>query len=514
MLMRRALSSNWAPRSAKTCGHWFRPCCLVLGVWASLAAPSRAAAQTMNDPSKAAARDHFDRGLRLFNQLDNEGALLEFTRAYELVPHVEVLRNIGLVYAAMHRPVQSVETFDRLLANPAGLDGGSMASIRTEREHQFALVTELDVKANVSNAIVEVDGIDVGRTPLRQPLKIAKGTHVLSVQAAGYVPLRRQLELVGSATTGVDFELLPADAALAHLVIRSRIPGVILTLDGESVGQTPLAASLATVHGAHRLEARRPGYRTVTYPVQLGPGTEGALDINPEVDSQVFASTSGYLTLAISEPDALVFVDGDPRGPYTSPLQLVSGAHLLRIEHPDFFPVERSIAVLERATSHYVVELKPTPQKLERYQAATRRRSTWGWITTTTGGVLTAASGGFLWYNHGVKSDKKAVFDGQVARAVPGGACDPAGIQQATCRTELQIALDNLEQARGRDVFGWVGLGVGGAALGFGLYLLLGNDDPERYAPKPQSDVFAKHRLTTVPWIGPNATGAALLGVF
>jgi len=83
--------------------------CAVLLTAASFFAGS-AVAQTPPTPAmKTEASSRFDRGLSLFNEGDNTGALAEFKRAYELIPHPRVLFNIGLVYAAMNRPATVVE---------------------------------------------------------------------------------------------------------------------------------------------------------------------------------------------------------------------------------------------------------------------------------------------------------------------------------------------------------------------------------------------------------------------
>ena len=73
-------------------------CFLVLAV---------AQAAVAGDVRKEAA-DRFDHGLRLFNEGDNPGALLEFKRAFELSGERSILMNVGLVYAEMGRPVDAV----------------------------------------------------------------------------------------------------------------------------------------------------------------------------------------------------------------------------------------------------------------------------------------------------------------------------------------------------------------------------------------------------------------------
>src|SRR4051812_27015782 len=69
------------------------------------------------DAAKAEARERFDRGLGLFEKGENAAALAEFKRAYELIPNPVVLYNMGLVYAAMNRPVEAADALERYLAH-------------------------------------------------------------------------------------------------------------------------------------------------------------------------------------------------------------------------------------------------------------------------------------------------------------------------------------------------------------------------------------------------------------
>jgi hypothetical protein len=473
-----------------------------------------AQAAAASEADRIEARDHFDRGLRLFNQLDNDGALAEFLRAYALAPHNAVLLNIGLVYAAMGRPVEAKDAFDRLLAQPDGLSVADVNKARESRERQSQRIAEVDIESHPVPASIEVDGVEAGRTPFANPLRLSQGKHIIAALASGYVPLRKEVTLNGSERTRVAFDLVASEGQLAHLVVQSTIPKLDLYLDGEFIAQTPLTGSLAVAPGRHRLEAKRPGYRSTSQTFELGAGSNGTLLVQPEVDTNALPLESGELSLLISEPNAAIAVDGSSIGPYTAPLKLMAGEHTLRVEHADFYPVERRVFVVARARSEYAVDLKPTPQKLDHYRAVTLRRRTWGWVATGTGAALVSGAVGFLVWNHGEKSDRKAAFDAQVARAQPGGACDPAGLQAPNCRTELTVALDNLDEARGRDVFGWVALGVGGAGLGAGLILLLGNDDPNRYDPKPQSDIYQRASVQPKFWLGRNTGGVGLVGDF
>ncbi|MGC4088077.1 MAG: PEGA domain-containing protein [Polyangiaceae bacterium] len=466
------------------------------------------------EAAKAEARERFDRGLKLFNQLDNEGALAEFTRAYELVPHPLVLYNIALVYVAMAKPVQAKEAFDRLLAAPAGLDAAKLERVRGERDQQAALIAEVQISTTVNNAVVEVDGVEAGKTPLSAPLRLSSGSHIVGIVASGYVPLRKQVTLAGNTTTPLAFELVPAEAVLAHVEVRSRVPKLEVLLDGQFVGLTPLPASLAIVPGAHRIESRRNGYRPLTQSIEVGAGSTGAIDLNPELDPAALAQTGGQLELTISEPGAVVFVDGESRGQYQTPLMLAAGEHFARIERADFYPVERRVMVPAKGKVTVLVDLEPTPEKRARYRSATVTRRTWGYVASGAGLLIAGSAVGFLVWNSGEKDDKKYLYDRQAARFNPGEECDRAGVQPATCVSELNLALDNLDKARSRDVFGYIGLAAGGAVLGTGLVLLLGNDDPNRYEPKAESDVFSNVKVTPSAWITPGSSGVGLAGTF
>jgi hypothetical protein len=487
---------------------------LLFALGAGHVATGASAQEKSPEVAKAEARERFDRGLRLFNQQDNEGALAEFTRAYELVPHPLVLYNIGLVYVAMSRPVQAKDTFDRLLAAPGGLDAAKLERVRAEREQQAGLIAEVEITASVKDALVEVDGVEAGKTPLSAPLRLSSGSHIIGVVGSGYVPLRKQVSLAGATRTPLSFELVPSEATLAHVEVRSRIPKLELFLDGQFVGLTPLPASLAILPGPHRLESKRAGYRTLSQTIEVGAGSTGAVEMNPEVDPTALSVSGGQLALSISEPGAVVFIDGESRGGYLNPLSLPAGEHFARVERADFFPVERKVNVPARGAVTVVIDFEPTPEKRARYRSATTTRRTWGYIATGAGALIAGGGAGFLIWNAGEKSEKKSAFDEQAARHEPGGDCDPTMVQAPTCDAELEVALQNLDDARGRDVYGVVGLIAGGAVLGTGLVLLIGNDDPNRYEPKAESDVFSHLVVTPSAWVTPHSSGIGLIGSF
>jgi hypothetical protein len=474
---------------------------------------SPAMARGDDSAARTEARERFDRGLRLFNQQDNDGALAEFQRAYELAPHALVLYNIGLVYAAMGRPVAAVEVFDKLLAAPEGLDAGRVTKVKAERDQQAQRIGEIVVTSSVNGARVEIDGLEAGKLPLTSPLRVSTGVHIVALVATGYAPARKQVVVPGQAKVEVSFELLPVEGQPAHLTLQTRVLDGEVFVDDAPVGKTPLSASLALAPGEHTIEIRRPGYRSAKKTITLGPASNGTLALDPEPDPTALVTEGGTLELVLSEPDAVVAIDGVPRGGYAGRLNLPQGQHVLRVERAGFTPLERKVTIPKGGSTRVAIELQPTAEYRASYRSRTVTQRTWGYISIGAGAAVAAAGVTFIIVNKGAEDDKKAEFDKQAARNGPGGDCDKdAGEQTSTCVSQLKSALADLEDVRSREKFGWIGAGVGAAVAGLGVVLLVTNDDPNRYEPRPESDVFGRLRLTPTAWFNASGGGLGLTG--
>lgn len=197
------------------------------------------------------ARDRFDRGLKLFNDGDNPGALAEFKRAFELIPNPLVLYNIGLVYSAMGRPVEAVDALDKVLATEGALSGDRLARARQSRDDQAARIAKVSVVTNVP-ATIEVDNVEVGTTPQTTPLRVAGGVHVVGAVAGGYVPMRKEVTVAGGATAEVKLDLVEMQGRVAHASVKTHLPGADVVIDDQVVGKTPSRARSPSRRGPTR----------------------------------------------------------------------------------------------------------------------------------------------------------------------------------------------------------------------------------------------------------------------
>jgi hypothetical protein len=484
---------------------------------ASPLATGRAHAQApaSTDAVRAEAGERFDRGLKLFNAGDNAGALVEFRRAYELVENVVVLYNIGLVYAQMGRAVEATDALDRVLARPGSLSPERLALARKTRDEQASRIVEIAVKANVDGARIEVDGIEVGQTPLAAPLRVTSGAHVIGAVAPGYSPQRKEIAIAGGEKQSLSFELVVMQGRLAHLTIKTHLPGADLFSDEQRIGTSPLSASVTLSPGAHHIEARRAGYVTATEDLSLGDGATGEVTLEPTEDPSALVA-GGSLALDLSETAAVVTVDGRPRGVYTAPLRLPEGPHHLVVERGDFLPFERDVTVSSGRTTTVRIVLEPTPEYRTRYSSSAQAQRTWGWIGLVGGAVLIGGGVGLVLYDAKQRSDGESTQNAIDALSVRNGLqlCDPGqdtstAAYKTNCTDPRNAAAAKIADANTRDYIGFSALGVGAAGAVLGVVLLATAGDPHKYdVERPRGDLG----FDVVPSVGA-ARGGGTLGV-
>lgn len=489
----------------------------VLASVATLAtmAPTQAFAQPAPTPSdaRAEARDRFDRGLRLFNDGDNAGALAEFKRAYDLIPNPLVLYNIGLVYAVMGRPVESVDALDRVLADPASLSPDRRERARQTRDEQAQRVAQLVVSTEVP-ATIELDGVEAGKTPMTQPLRVAGGVHFVGAIATGYAPARKEVTVASGEKADVHLELIPMQGRLAHVEVKTHLPHADVFVDGQLDARTPLTQSLTLAPGPHTIEVRRAGYQTARSEVTLGDGATGEVTLEPAEDAVAIATSGASLSLELSESHANVTVDGQPRGIYSGALRLAPGPHLLLVERGGFEPIARGVDLPPGRTTTLRLVLEPTPEWRASYVSKATTQRTWGWVSMVAGLAIVGAGVGFLAWNQGQENSANA--DAVRLRQALNTNAPPCTFSSGGNAAQVcseQITNDNNAVASDaqRVWVGYVAVGVGAAATGFGVYLLLSNDDVHRY-DRPAAPPATGANVLPFGWTMPGGGGLGIRG--
>ena len=464
--------------------------------------------------TKADAAKRFDRGLSLFDEGDNAGALAEFKQVYSTLPNPVVLYNIGLVYAAMQRPVEAVDALKQVVSD-AALSPGQHERAQNTLTDQEARIGRLSITTVPAGARISIDNVDVAVTPLSAPLRVAAGSHVVGAIAEGYAQARKEVVVAGNADASLDFALLRAEATrAANLTVRSRISAAEVFVNGKSAGKTPLASSLSVPPGHVNVELRRPGYTTVKQQIDLNEGATSDITLDPSIDAQALATEGVLLSLDVGRKDADLFVDQEHIGPYTAPVRLPKGPHRVRVAAAGFMPLERDITLDGGKNNVLSEKLEPTPETRAAHDSNASLHRTWGWIGIGAGALIAGSGVALAAVSSSTKNqarkDLNAANDAQNQDLPPH--CDfQNGTDQQLCLDDINAAQSDYDAAKTRELIGFVGIGVGAAAIATGVIVLLTGPGADEYgALDPQKSRRSRFAFTS----GPGNFGAGLRASF
>jgi hypothetical protein len=305
------------------------------------------------------------------------------------------------------------------------------------------------------------------------------------VLAPGFYPFRTEITVAGGEVRTIPVRLLPTESKTSKLNVTSHVLDAEVLIDGKLEGRTPLPAELVLPPGTHRVALRRAGYLTAEAGVTLVEGSTRQLQLDPQPDPAAVASRSEKVRLVTNPQDAVAVVDNLPQPGSSGALTLLPGRHTIRIERNGFVPIERVVTVRAGQSTTLRVTLAPTPDTREEFERGARARRTWGLVTAGAGAVVGAAGGVFLYLNGKDIDDKQGLYDEMVyeSEAHSGRSCDPfePGTVFAECNAQLDTRYQSLQDAKALTKFGWIGVGVGAAALVTGLVLVITGDDPGHY---------------------------------
>jgi hypothetical protein len=490
-------------------------CAAVLSA-AVFASPS-ARAQSA-DPARAEAAERFDRALRLVSSGDLSGGLAEFQRAYALIPSSVLIYNIGLVQAALHRPVASAKALQQALDHAESLNPDEVVRARSALHEQTDSIGQVAVTTNVKEGVVEIDNVEAAKLPLPGPLDVSAGPHVIGVVSTGYAPSRHEVTVAGHQHVDVDLQLVQIQGLLGHIALKSRVPGAQVLVDNEQVGKTPLEATITVTPGTHKVQVRRAGYLPAEREVTLTDGSQTDITLEPTFDKTSLATEGGYLAIAASEKQPILTVDGDEIGLVTGPVQLPAGPHRLRLESGGFIPAERDVDVPLGRTKTITIVFEPTPETRSAYVSSAESRRTWSWVTVGLGAAIAAGGVVLAVIEQGQIPNAQTTLNNQQAINVrhSGLACDPAMDLSDTMLAQCAANLNSANSAVSNDQtlrnVGWIGAGVGGAVIVTGFVLLFTGDDPHRYDTKASERTLGG--LSVTPWFGPGGGSLAVRGAF
>lgn len=224
----------------------------------------------VTDPSVLAlARGHFDNGVRLYQDANYSGALVEFEAAYRLKPGASSLQNIALCQKALFRYTQAAATLGQLLTR----HGDSLAPaerqlIESAKRELESLTRRVIVRLSPKSAELRLDGQRVDATAWRRGARLDVGEHQLSATAPGYASVTETIRISsGEGPLRIDLALEPV---AGFVTIVTEQAGAAIAVDGRALDYDRWSGPLEP--GEHVLQIYKPGHETVEelFDVELG----------------------------------------------------------------------------------------------------------------------------------------------------------------------------------------------------------------------------------------------------
>lgn len=478
-----------------------------------LMATLSANADSANPPPSAHAREEaatrYDRAMERLQVGDDEGALAELTRVQKLAPHPQVLFNMGLLYARLNRPVEAVAALASVLKDPGSLPGTNLARARSVCDEQSRRIAFLTIATNVP-AQIEINGIYVGATPLAQPLSLGAGRVIVGASASGHLPVHQEVTLAGEAKTMLRLDLPPTEKPLAHVAIATQVLGVDVSIDGQTVGQTPLLGAIAVAPGRRRIELTRPGYQAVVRELDLADGALAKL--SARMEEGVPSDDWGHLILLLDEGHTTISLNGTPQRVYETTFHLPHGPHRLRVERPGHFAFERLVRIRPGQEQVVKISLLPTADTRQARETTVKRRRTAGWSALIGGAALGAGAAAVLLFNQNGLSEAHDARDMASAQYGPGQACAEGNDSRnlPACRAALASADEDLNRHKTIRNFGLVGVGVGVLLAGAGAALVMTTPRNE----PPRRPMASAWQVRNTAWLTLGGAGIGLVGAF
>jgi hypothetical protein len=225
---------------------------------------------TTADPWTLEARKHFRNGVKLYQEGNPAGALVEFEEAYRKKPGPGSLQNVALCQKALLRYAEAADTLKLLLERHGGeLSEEEKTAARLALDELEAHVGVIVVRVRPSHARVTLDGRPLDVVSLGGPLRTNAGDHVVAADAPGYARATKSVRVTGGATAPpVDLVLTPV---MGFLDVRTNDPSAVVAIDGRPVGMGSWSGPVSPDED-HLVQVYRTGYEPFETRVSVDVG--------------------------------------------------------------------------------------------------------------------------------------------------------------------------------------------------------------------------------------------------
>jgi outer membrane receptor protein involved in Fe transport len=303
----------------------------------ALLAASLPSATVLADDTADEADLQFQIAAERYQAGDYRAALEHFLASNRLVPNKNVLFNIAKTFEQLGRLPDAYRYY------ALALEGENDASTRqkvsdalTKLRERVAVVV---VKTEPAGATVYLDRKDLGsRGSTPKQLGLASGTYRVIVEMPGYEPV----ELTGvqakvGQITNVELKLV---RIVGTLDVRTQAGAQIRVDHDDGAPDCIAPCKLPVGPGRRTVYVSKPGFQRTETIVDVVAKQTVTRDVG-------LTALSGNVVVNADVPNALITVDGEPKGFTPTVLSVPVGPHLLKVSAQGYREQERKVEVLQ-----------------------------------------------------------------------------------------------------------------------------------------------------------------------
>jgi hypothetical protein len=340
--------------------------------------PAAAAPPTIRSQLDGEAREAWDRGQQLLRAQNWDGALVEFSRAYELSKNPRVLYNVGICEKELHRYARAARRFEAELAQGEGkLSEDEKSELRSAIAIVRKYVSTVTITSTEAGAKLYVDDLPEGATPLAAPILVDVGPRKITLKKDGFVDVTKTIDVNAGVPANVDFVMEPREKKGMVTITVTGAPTATIYMDGTDMGPAPFKGAVPA--GRHTFEAKAFGYGTATQTSEVGYKQELSLSLSLSAERH-----EGRVTIDVQPAGSVIEIDGKVVGSTHWEGLLPTGGHQLIVKKPGYESYSQEIAIQDDQVRAVRATLLEEQRK--------------GWIWWTAGAAAVIVGGGIVSY--------------------------------------------------------------------------------------------------------------------
>ena len=305
------------------------------------------------EATKAEARNHFEKGLRLLQEEAWAAALAEFLISREVFPTRSATTNAAVALRKLQRFDEALDMYEVLLRDFAGVPPGERAAAQRAIAELRERVGTIDITGAEPGASIVVGGQARGEYPPVTPIRVSAGTHLVRIVKEGFDPFEARADVAGGQTARVVAKMRALTASGRLKVTERAGRALDVLVDNVVVGQTPWEGVLAV--GGHTV-------------LLHGKGKLGTQPAAAEIKSQQLTALNliaddleSALRVDPTPAGASVAIDSVPVGHGVWIGRLKSGPHQIELSAEGFLTTSRKVNIERGGREIMTVQLERDP---------------------------------------------------------------------------------------------------------------------------------------------------------